>query len=85
MYYVYILKSEKDGKCYVGLTSNLKRKLQEHNAKQVKSTKARTPFTLVYNEQFETRTEARKREKFLKSGSGREQRDNLIYSAVAQR
>jgi len=54
------------------MTNNLERRLGEHNSGQSKSTKARAPFQLVYNEIVESRELARKREKFLKTGCGRE-------------
>lgn len=66
MYYVYILKSEKDNNCYIGSTNDLKRRFREHNAGLVFSTKARIPFVLVYYEAYRSETDARKREKNLK-------------------
>jgi putative endonuclease len=71
VYFVYILRSEKDGKRYIGMTSNIERRLSEHNTGRVKSTKNRQPLVLVKLEQYETKVEAEKREKFLKTGSGR--------------
>lgn len=72
MYYVYILKSEKTGKKYVGQTSNLKKRIFEHNTKLTKSTRFGIPWKLIYYEAFENKTDALKEEKFLKSGKGRE-------------
>jgi putative endonuclease len=71
MHWVYILKSAKDGHIYIGSTSDLKERLKNHNQGRVRSTKSRRPFELLYNEQFGSVTEARKRENFLKSGQGR--------------
>ncbi|MEI6532569.1 MAG: GIY-YIG nuclease family protein [Candidatus Roizmanbacteria bacterium] len=68
---VYILLSLKDKRTYVGSTNDFKRRLNQHNAGQVKSTKHRTPFKTLFVEEFETLTEARKREKWWKSGAGR--------------
>ena len=51
---------------YVGVTDNLKRRFIEHNSGKTKSTKYRTPFILVHTEGFQTSSEARKREWFLK-------------------
>jgi putative endonuclease len=67
MNYVYILKSNKDLKRYVGLTNNLERRISLHNGGKVQATKNRRPFELIYFEEFEDRTVASKREKFLKS------------------
>lgn len=52
MYYVYVLKSIKDGKLYTRKTSNLKRRIREHNSGKVISTKARRPLELVFYEAF---------------------------------
>ncbi|MCW9066451.1 MAG: GIY-YIG nuclease family protein [Ignavibacteriaceae bacterium] len=71
MYYVYILLSEKDNIRYVGYTKNLKRRINEHNSGSVKSTKNRRPLKLIYSEEYESKGDAMKREKFFKSGLGR--------------
>ena len=71
MYFVYVIKSEKDSKLYYGLTTNLEKRLSQHNAGEVKSTKSRVPFKLAYSEKMKTLSEARKREKYFKSGFGR--------------
>ena len=84
MNYVYILKSQKDGKRYIGLTNNLESRLNLHNKGKVKSTQNRRPFILVYFEKFVDRKEAAKREKFFKTGKGREFLNNLSdHLAVA--
>jgi len=74
MYFVYVLKSKKDGKFYTGITNNLEHRLAEHNRgkSSTSSTKNRGPFIIIYFEKVENRRVARKREKYLKSGSGRE-------------
>ena len=71
-FHVYVLRSQVDGGLYVGLTTDVRRRLGQHNAGQQRPTKARRPFKLWFSERFETRAEARQREKFWKSGSGRE-------------
>lgn len=70
MYYVYVLRSIKDKKRYIGSTDNLGRRIDEHNKGLVKSTKNR-PFNLIYFEEFHIKSEALNREKFFKSGFGR--------------
>jgi len=72
MYFVYVLKSSKDHKRYIGMTSDIERRVLEHNNGLVKSTKRRKPLELIYFEKFETKSEAMRREKFFKSGRGRE-------------
>jgi putative endonuclease len=72
MYTIYIIKSKVKNFTYVGFTNNLERRLFEHNSGYNKSTKAFLPFDLVYSEEVENSIEARKREKFYKSGKRRE-------------
>lgn len=69
MYYVYILKSQKDGQLYTGFTSNLKLRYTQHQEGLVKSTKNRHPLLLIYYQAFISRVDARNEEKYLKSGS----------------
>jgi len=52
MYYIYILKSKKDGRTCVGYTNNLEERLKKHNSGQVKSTKYRQPLKLLFSEEF---------------------------------
>lgn len=66
MFYVYILKSKVDSNLYIGSTNDLKRRLSEHNNKEVHSTKSRVPFELRYYESFYKEMDARKREFSLK-------------------
>lgn len=71
MYSVYILQSLKDNKTYVGYTNDFERRFKEHNSGQSKSTKHRNPFKLLFKEEFESISEAKKRELWWKSGVGR--------------
>lgn len=66
MYYLYVLKSQKDGKGYIGSTNDLKRRLSERQNGLVVSTKARRPLKLVYYEAYCSESDARRREKNLK-------------------
>ena len=72
MYYVYALSILSRIYIYVGLTSNLNDRLHRHNSGYEKTTRAYAPFDLIYTEDFETRIEARVKEKYLKSGVGKE-------------
>ena len=72
MYVVYALKSDRDGRIYVGLTASLGRRLKEHNLGNVFSTKGFRPWRVLYTETVGTRKAARLREKYLKSGIGKE-------------
>ncbi len=71
MYYIYILKSIKDGRTYVGYTANLAERLKYHNSGRVPATKHRRPLKLLFSERFLTMAEAKKRESWWKSGAGR--------------
>jgi putative endonuclease len=68
---VYAIKSNNRNYIYVGMSNNLERRLDEHNQRQNKSTKAYAPFTLLYSESFDSRSDARVKEKYLKSGVGK--------------
>ena len=70
-YYVYILKSEADGKFYTGYTSNLKLRLEQHNKGQVESTKSRRPLKLIYFEGCLNQQDPTHREKYLKTHYGK--------------
>ncbi len=76
-YYVYLLRSVKDGRFYTGYTANLRNRLAQHNAGRVRSTKRRRPLELVYWESFKTRVEVMRREKRLKA-FGRAEKEKLI-------
>lgn len=71
-YYVYVIRSLVNGKLYVGFTADIENRISKHNSGKVRSTKAYKPYKLVYKEQFNDKTKARKRELYLKSGEGRE-------------
>jgi len=69
---VYALESLKHNYIYVGMTQNLERRFSEHNAGACSSTRFHAPFRVIYTELQSTRIAARAREKYLKSGIGKE-------------
>ena len=69
-YYAYVLRSESHGTNYYGSCEDLDKRLNQHNTGKVRYTKGRMPWKLNYYEEFETRSEAMKREKFFKSIDG---------------
>lgn len=71
MYIVYILESAVDSSWYIGYTTDLKRRIKEHNAGRNISTYAGRPFKIIYAEAYLHKMDALGREKFLKSGGGR--------------
>lgn len=74
MFYTYVLKSKKNSKLYTGHTENLERRILEHNSNKdrEKFACANGPWELVFFETFDTRSDAMKYERFLKTGKGRE-------------
>ena len=72
IYYVYAIRSEIDGRIYVGFSSNVEKRLAEHNAGKTRSTKGYRPWELIFTEKTEGRIVARNREKYFKSGIGKE-------------
>ena len=72
MYFVYVIKSESFNRFYIGMSDNIERRLKEHNSGKTKSTKYFGPWVLFFSEKFDDRIQARQREKYLKSGIGRE-------------
>ena len=82
MYFVYLLQSKRTKKFYVGYTSNFKRRLAEHQNREVPSTKNGAPYELVYFEGFKSKKDALTREKKLKHhGQGlRRLKERLVGS-----
>ena len=74
---VYIIESTEEHR-YIGQTSDLARRITEHNSHLSHSTKHGTGWKPVYAEEHETRAEAMKREKYFKSGKGRDESKTLI-------
>jgi len=70
-YYVYVLKSLKDGCYYTGYTNDLRKRLEEHNAGKSFATNPRKPFKLLYYEACLNQDDAKQREKYLKTTTGR--------------
>ena len=78
MWYVYILYSEKIDRYYVGITDNLEWRLERHNAGWGKYTKRGIPWKIVYTEEYETKSDALKREKKIKNKKSRKYIEFLI-------
>ena len=80
IYYTYVLKSKRDSHFYVGYTENLKLRFEAHECGNVKSTKNRRPFFLIYFEGCKSKDDALKREKYLKTFYGRMYIKNRLKS-----
>ena len=83
-FYTYILYSIKDKGLYIGFTNNLKNRLTLHAKGKVIATKNRLPIKLIHYEYFIDRSDAEAREKFLKSGYGRQQLKNILKNTSQQ-
>ena len=78
MYHVYVIQSD-EGYTYTGQTDDLPRRLSEHNNHQLSFwTKRGNNWKLIHSEEFENRSDAMKREKWLKTGIGREYIKEII-------
>ena len=82
MYYVYIIQSIHRKRLYKGSTTDLPRRIGEHNLGNVSSTKAYVPWKLVYYEAFLNKTDALREELFLKSGKGKDRIKYLLESIL---
>lgn len=83
MFCVYILQSLKDSSLYIGYTANKEKRLYEHNFGRTGYTVKKRPWKLVYREDFQTRSEALKREKYLKSLKSKIYLQELIHKYLA--
>ncbi len=78
MFYIYILKSLRDLRTYVGHTEDIAVRLRQHNLGKVNATHSRRPFELIYTERCINMAEAKRREKYWKSGGGRRKLKNYF-------
>lgn len=81
MYYVYILRSLKNNQYYIGSTDDIDSRLKRHNAGYVRSTKPYLPWSMIYFETHENRSQAVKREMEIKSWKSRARVEKLINMA----
>ncbi len=78
---VYVLRSLSNGRLYTGSTNNIERRLKEHAAHASTYTRYTGPYDLVYKEEQPDRLSARRRERYLKTGRGREELRRLMTPA----
>jgi putative endonuclease len=71
MHYTYVLLSDQSGRFYTGYTADLRQRLREHHRGRVRWTASRQPVRLVYYEACLSPDDALRRERFLKSGTGK--------------
>jgi putative endonuclease len=83
MFYVYLLKSEKNGKWYTGSTGDLRKRFKQHNNNRSTYTKNKGPWKLIYYEACINEKDARMREKYLGSGMGMRYLKNRLKSFLS--
>ena len=84
MFYVYLIQSEVDSSSYIGYTSNLELRIKQHNNGESIYSRRKKPWKLVYSEEFENKTFALKRERFLKKQKNKDFYYQLIKSLDRQ-
>lgn len=83
-HYVYVFKSLADKKFYTGYTSDMERRIEEHNSGRSKSTKWRRPFRLIYFEGCSNIKDTMKREKYLKTTYGKRYIKNRLVNFLSE-
>ena len=83
MNYVYILLNETKTRTYTGVADDVEKRLNEHNTGRVKSSRPYRPYKIFYTESFATLSEARQKEKFYKSTTGRRRLKEMLLSGLS--
>ncbi len=84
MYYFYILRSKKNGKLYLGQTTDLKNRLQSHNKGENKATKPNIPYELIFYSGFIDEKDAINCEKYFKSTSGWKRIHKMLQNTIKE-
>jgi len=84
MFYVFVLKSNKDDKFYIGCTNDLTKRLYRHVHGGVVATKNRRPLQLIHSEEFENKILAFNRERFLKSSWGSREKQKMLKKFLSR-
>jgi putative endonuclease len=77
MFHVYVLRSRKTGRRYVGSCEDFEDRLRRHNNRESKATRHGVPWVVLHVEDFETRAAASAKERYYKTGCGRDELDRL--------
>jgi putative endonuclease len=85
MYTVYLLQSKRNGSLYIGYSRDIKRRLSEHNDGKVASTAPYRPYKMIYGELFVNRKDATLREKYLKTGWGRNYLHKTLQNTIGNK
>ena len=84
MYYVYVIRSQLDGRLYIGYTTNLQNRLQKHRDGKVISTNPRRPFELIFYEAYKSMEDAKRRERYFKSTKGKSSLRMMLQDSLKQ-
>ena len=84
MHSVYILRSKKDKSLDIGYSSNIKERLIEHQKGKVYSTRDKRPLKMIYAELYENKKDAMQREKFFKTGWGRNYIKKILHHTLKE-
>ena len=84
-HWLYILRSIKDGKLYVGVTKNVENRFRQHNEGITPSTRYRKPFELIYKECYNSKREALKRERYLKRLEGSKEKKRILENCLIRK
>lgn len=84
MFYVYILKSTERHRLYIGKTTDLKRRVKEHNTGQNTSTKSYRPWELIFYEAYVNQSDASRREKYLKTTQGHQAIQRMLKDYLSE-
>lgn len=82
--YIYLLFSLKDNKLHIGYSDNLKQRIQDHMNGKVRATKYRRPLKLIHFEAFGNIKNGKVKERFLKSGYGRDQLKQALKNQLSK-
>lgn len=82
MYYVYVLKSIKNGDIYIGHTEDLRKRLEDHNNGNSSATKHNKPWILIYYEAYKNKKDATKREVQLKNHRAKDDLKNQLFNSL---
>ncbi len=80
-FFLYILQSEITGRFYIGQTQNLQERVAYHNADYSRALKNRGPWKLLYSEEFGSRSEAVRRERYIKRQKDRRFIERLVSAS----
>ena len=79
MYFIYILLNELKTRTYIGVAEDVEKRLKEHNAGRVKSSKPYRSYKIIHTESFNTLSEARQKEKYFKTSTGRRKIREMFF------